>query len=544
MSTYGSLLTAPPLPSDPAEVRRIEHTRLRRRILYNLHEPDIIDRLTQTVGNVRREAWPPPDLTANPARHVFSQLAGLYRQVPEVTPPVGGELVAASMSEAGYWQLANRIQRDTLALNNSLVHVSIVDGEPVYRLVWPDMVQVDVDPRQPSVVMAVREWSRDPDDPARWVVLITDPQTPSYRAIDASGADVSERVLGGVRVGDSYPWWTDRGAVLPYVAYSSAETGYAFDAWSGAEVFEGSLQLGVYYTMLAHTFADASWAQRYAIGAEPVGLDAATEGRRAEVVTDPATLLLLRQSDDSSGQPVVGQWTSPVDPDAFLSAIERYERRIVEMALGTVGVSRRESDVRSAASLAVSREAQREAQRAYEPLFMRSDLQLITLTAGLLGGPVDGWRIAYKSLPQDPAEQRAELDSITTRLEAGLMDKVSAYMELNQGLSREEAKEALMLISLGDAELADPAADLEPGLVGLPAGLPGDVSKVADTALNGAQVTAAQGIVQSVALGALPRDAGVAMLTEFFNMAPATADRVMGTVGRSFTVTPEDTRNA
>jgi|TARA_R100001530_G_scaffold124435_2_gene92642 hypothetical protein len=431
----------------------VEHTRLRRRVLYNLHEQDIVSRLTKTVGNVRREAWPPPDLTANPARHVFSQLAGLYRQVPEVMPPEGGELAAAAMSEAGYWQLATRVQRDTLGLNNSLVHLSIVEGEPVYRLVWPDMVQVEVDPRQPSIVVAVREWSIDPDDPSKWVTLVTDPRTPSYRALDASGNDVSDRVLGGAFAGDSYPWWTDAGAVLPYVAYSSAETGYAFDAYSGAEVFEGSLQLGVYYTMLAHTFADASWAQRYAIGAEPVGLDSASTGRRAEIVTDPATLLLLRQADDSSGQPVVGQWTSPVDPSSMLSAIERYERRIVEMALGTVGVSRRESDVRSAASLAVSREAQREAQRSYEPLFRRSDLQLIRLTAGLLGAPVDGWRITYKSLPKDPNEQAAELQSITTRLEAGLLDKVSAYMELHPGLTREEAREALMLVRLNDAEL-------------------------------------------------------------------------------------------
>lgn len=453
MHPLGTIKTAPPLPSDPSEVSRVEHTRLRRRILYNLHEPDIIERLTRTVGNVRREAWPPPDLTANPARHVFSQLAGLYRQVPEVMPPDGGELVAAAMSDSGYWQLANRVQRDTLALNNSLVHVSMVDGEPVYRLVWPDMVEVEVDPRQPSVVVAVREWSPDPDDPGQWVTLVTDPRAPSYRAFDMSGNEVTDRVLGGSFAGDAYPWWTDAGPVLPYVAYSAAETGYAFDSHSGAEVFEGSLQLGVYYTMLAHTFADASWAQRYAIGAEPVGMDAVGDGRRAEVVTDPATLLLLRQSEDNTGQPVVGQWTSPVDPDSMLSAIERYERRIVEMALGTVGVSRRESDVRSAASLAVSREAQREAQRSYEPLFRRSDLQLITLTAGLMGAPVDGWRITYKSLPKDPVEQAADRARITELIAAGLLDRVSAYMELNPGLTRDEAREALQLIALGDAEL-------------------------------------------------------------------------------------------
>ena len=46
MPTYSSIRSAPPLPSDPAEIRRVEHTRLRRRVLYNLHEQDIVTRLT------------------------------------------------------------------------------------------------------------------------------------------------------------------------------------------------------------------------------------------------------------------------------------------------------------------------------------------------------------------------------------------------------------------------------------------------------------------------------------------------------------------
>ena len=87
----------------------------------------------------------------------------------------------------------------------------------------------------------------------------------------------------------------------------------------------------------------------------------------------------------------MGQWSAPVDPERLYAAIERYERRLVEMALGNAGVSRRESDVRSAMSLAVSRDAQRDAQRAYEPVFRRSDIRLLKLVAGLLrpsGGQV------------------------------------------------------------------------------------------------------------------------------------------------------------
>jgi hypothetical protein len=55
-------------------------------------------------------------------------------------------------------------------------------------------------------------------------------------------------------------------------------------------------------------------------------------------------------------------------------------------------------------------------------------------------------------------------------------------------------------------------------------------------ALNGAQVQAAQGIIMSVAKGELPRESGVQMLIQFFNMAPDAADALMGEVGRSFTI--------
>lgn len=60
--------------------------------------------------------------------------------------------------------------------------------------------------------------------------------------------------------------------------------------------------------------------------------------------------------------------------------------------------------------------------------------------------------------------------------------------------------------------------------------------KAADTALNGAQVQAANAVISSVAEGKLPRESGVAMLARFFNMPIADAEQIMGSVGRTFTV--------
>tara|TARA_R100001163_G_C4955998_1_gene121769 strand:- start:353 stop:619 length:267 start_codon:yes stop_codon:yes gene_type:complete len=64
----------------------------------------------------------------------------------------------------------------------------------------------------------------------------------------------------------------------------------------------------------------------------------------------------------------------------------------------------------------------------------------------------------------------------------------------------------------------------------------GNIEDIGDrVVLNGAQVTAAQGIVEAVAAQRLPRDTGLNMLIEFFGIPPAAAVRIMGTVGRGFT---------
>lgn len=444
MNNQTSTPSAPPLPRDPVEAQRVMHTRLRRRILYSMHEQDVRARLIRAVGSERARAWcEAPDMTSNPAWYVCSQVSGLYRQIPEAIPPEGAEFVAAAVAEAGFWQLAQRLQRDTIGLNDMLVRVDIHEGAPTMRLVPPDLVEIDAHPLRPDQPLAVREWVADPDNAGKWVQLVTDPRSLTYQALDDKGADISERVLGGVFTGEAYPWVIEGEAVLPYVAYHAAQTGYALDPYTGREVFEGALQLGVFYSFFGHVVRNVAWAQRYAIGVEPAGADVDGEGQRQEVTTDPATLLLLRAMEDSPGQAIVGQWGSPVEPEKLLGAIERYERRLVEMALGQVGVSRRESDVRSAMSLAVSREAQREAQRAYEPVFRRSDLQLLRLVSGLMGGPVKGWRIRYRSIPQDAAELAAQMERMNKLIEAGLLDRITAYQQLHPGLTREEAEKAI-----------------------------------------------------------------------------------------------------
>ena len=138
-----------------------------------------------------------------------------------------------------------------------------------------------------------------------------------------------------------------------------------------------------------------------------------------------------------------------------MRAIGMYEERLVEAAGLRVDVTRQSSDIRSGYSLAVAREAIREAQAIYAPLFARSDARLLALTAGLMDVKGEGqWSVMYRGLPQSAAERRAVLDETLTLRDARLLSRLDAYRRLNPDLSEAEARAALAAI---DAE-ASPAA--------------------------------------------------------------------------------------
>lgn len=450
--------TAPPAPRDPAEMQRVEHTRLRRKILYGLHEDIVRDRLVRAIGTTRANATRIVDLTTNLGWYCAENLAALYGELPEVVPPPGGEDTASAILDAGWWQLAARNQRDVIALNDGFVRVWVdpETGEPSFHLVPPDLVEVTADPIRPSQPLAIKEWIADPDDSSNWVRLVCDPRSKVYRAETPDGVDVTKRVLvqPGSETkdfsGKNYPFIVGGKPVLPYVAYHAKNSGYTLDPYSGREVWEGTIHLCVLYSFWSHGLLQASWAQTIGVGVRPVGGDLDETGRRRDLVADPANMLMFEaDADGGGGNPSVSKLTASFDPRASFESIQSDERRIVEAALSNAGVSRRDSDVRSAMSLAVSREAKREAQRAYMPSFKRSDLALVRLVAGLRGEPTDGWDIRYKAIPRDSAELDSEMARIEKMLASKLIDRVRAYRLIHPDLTVEQAKAELDEIDTG-----------------------------------------------------------------------------------------------
>lgn len=432
---------AAPPPIAPSDLLRVEHQRLVWRILYHQHRADVEKRVRLSVGNIRRDAWGPLDLTSNPLLSVWSQAAATYRSEPTVDGPA--EVVDA-VAEAGHWARMQRVQRDALALREMLVRIDYDEDEGIsLRPVPPFLVEVVANPRHPSRALQVAEWTPDPDDGDRWVKIVCNARKRIYEALDEDGNDVSVRILGGSYSGDAYPYLDHDGTpILPWVVYRPELTGSFWDWSTGSEMVEAVLNLGVHYTHYGHLLKDCSWLQRYMLGATVAGESDTGTGEASHVVTDASSLLLLQPASEYVGQVLVGQWGAAADPEVYLRSVQSYERRIVDNALGTANVSRASSDIRSGFSLAVSKEDQRELQRSYEPTFRRADLDLLRICGALMGVPGD-FQIQYKAIPKDPREVAADLERISKAIELGLMTLVQGYMELHPGLTLREAEEAL-----------------------------------------------------------------------------------------------------
>lgn len=295
-------------------------------------------------------------------------------------------------------------------------------------------------------------WTRDVWD-------VSDQASPVHKVLDADGTDSSHLYglpVGGL-VGEAYPYIrTDGRAVLPYVVYHAALTSNLWDTYFGREVVEGTLDICVLWTMHGHVLRDASWMQRWIMGAEVAG--ASVEGPpgspRLQAVADHATILELQANPDFQGQAQVGQFAMPTDPLAFAESVVIRERRLVAYAgLAKADVLRESGDPRGGYALAVNREGQRESQRRYAPVFRPSDEELLSLTAVMLNRargveslPEDGWTVVHQALPPSKEEREAERGDVLALIGAGLISKVEARMRL-LGESRAEAEEAIGLIA-------------------------------------------------------------------------------------------------
>lgn len=135
-----------------------------------------------------------------------------------------------------------------------------------------------------------------------------------------------------------------------------------------------------------------------------------------------------------------------------------------------------------------------------------------------------------------PVDRAAQVRRLVQEITAKISSRTDAVMEV-YGLTREDAERKIADDDRGEQpEATDPAATGADG-----SGAPPEVMQNAvppDSALNGAQVASLLEIVGQVAAGKLPRDSALEIIVAAYPVDRATADRILGTVGRGFKAEP------
>lgn len=466
---------SPPLPSDPYEVKRWEESARRRRQLDGTWREDLRERLANQLGSVRASAWGPISLALNPFASIIRELSVLYSHSPEVLHDDAPEAAVALVAEeAGLWPMMARVQQYVLGQRECFVRV---DVSPTlnYRPVYVDLVLAQALPANPSKPVMIREYRLrlDPHTGEEiWTVeclsIIGEPYYRIHRADgDGLGEDLTVQYLGQTYEGEGYPYrYADGSPFLPYVLYHAERVGdRLFDPYRLSELAEGSLDAAVLHQMLMHTFRQASWPQRWVANLEPASLDVTGQPgqTRREIVTDPATLLILRQAREleDAGQPMVGQWDAGADVEKLEETLSNIVARLAqESGVPASDIQRLGGTARSGVAISLTNEGKRAAQRAYRSSFRVGDEELMGKTAAMLNRalgldlPESGYRVIYKEVPLSPEEIRSRREDVFELLDKGLISRVGAYARLNPGISRVQAGRALDAIE-GRADAID-----------------------------------------------------------------------------------------
>ena len=453
-----------PTPINLSESERWRHTRLRRRMLDGLWEPDLKDRLQEHLGTTRREAWGALDMSSNPFRSICRALSCLYSRPPMV---VHAESSADALIgqkglivQSGLWSAQQRFQSWVVGCREYLHRIDVdAKGDLNYRAVAPDVVHCTANPNRPDEpikVCELRTRTRENGDVIwAWDVLdVSDDMDPVYKVLAAKGfyegtaIDLTVEFLGQDMSGHNYPYRTKSGEpILPYQIYHADRLGdRLWDPYEMKETVEGSLNLAVGYSMWYHVLRDSSWPQRYIANGRISGLDiSGGDSYRAEIVTDPATVLMLEPLDDGN-QIMVGQWLAGGDVEKMESALQSFGMRLAQEAgLSPSDMQRASGNARSGYAISLTNAGKREVQSKFKPQFQWADQRLIARTAIMLNSvsgsnyPESGYEVIYRQVDLSPEEKRAQREDIFERLDRGFISMAQAKAELNPGISIEQA---------------------------------------------------------------------------------------------------------
>lgn len=413
------------------------------------------------IGAERAQKWGFKDTTWNISKTLTETLAVRYIVAPTVK---GDSKFIDILNQSNLWGLMPRVERNTYAIREMLMHIDAnVSGKLIFRPVFPNDVEVELQPDDPSEIWLVREnrvWIKDGKEIE---VVIThdvrDPINPVFSVKSKNGKDFTKQFINDENW--VYPWVYSNGIpFVPYVLRHAEDTGQLWDSTTANQLIQLSLMCGMMYSFFAHSLMRASWPQRWGMNVELVGeefdaIDAETNQpyvaeKAIDYDTDPGSFVILRRSGDSNEQSEIGQWQSASNPQDYILAIKHY----AQQALSIVGMSaanivRNSSDMRSGVALHVDRETQRDAQRKTESSCRSADLQMISKAAAIYNSQYgtkfkeSGYKIEYHSIPPSKEEQDALHEKVKFRLENKLISRAEALNLLIPDKSIEDCVKAI-----------------------------------------------------------------------------------------------------
>jgi len=454
-----------------ADQKRWEHTRLRIRLLRGTWAEDLERRRLQFFDPTALRVQGLCDVTKNCFRSTIGQLAALYDLAYRVSNDGGAaDDMEAIIKAAGLPQLEIRHHRNVVGLRESLLVPRVAgtgtEARMIYRAVTPDFIEAEApmdDPDQPDFLVEFRArkdpvtkrkvWTRD-------VWNVRDLDNPSFHVEDAQGkpTDKFDPRLDG----EAYVWRYTQAprAGVPFIPHElthAERTGMLFDPWEGHELVDGALNTGVLFSFWNHVVRDASWPQRWAINAVPVGARGDTKDEGLTYIPlDPSSLLMLKtQTTSGSITAAVGQWAATADPGILLRTICDYAAQLaIDYGISPTDIQRTTGNAQSGFAVELTRDGVRTAQRRFRPEARRSDERLLEKTAAMMnrarGGvaaklPESGYMLNYRGLPLTIAEQRLAQDRNKADREIGIASVVDLFMEVH-GVSRVHAEQRLRQI--------------------------------------------------------------------------------------------------
>lgn len=511
---------------------RILFSRMVRRMVYGEHQHDIEQRLATSVNNARLAKWGSPDMGSNPLKSVCGALATLYDAPPVIRHERRRAAIADDLEHV--WPSMIRVQRDTLAMREQWVHCDVTGaGIPRIQPIPPDLtcaVPYDDRPDEPHTVYWAK-LRKEPGEAPRWMwdeYSVLDPAKPVWRTLKDNGEETYQ----------SFAWpdrWRkkDGTAILPFVLYHAAKTPYLFDPYQWIELVEGTLNLAILRTQVAHVARSSAWRQRWLLDCAPEGATGSS------IVTDPATVLMLKRADIEGANPQVGTFEVPVVPQELWSYIEGYVRSLLaEAGIYSSEATRLGGDARSGNALAIDRDTQREVQRRAAPIFAPVDAKMVALFAVILNRvklttyPEDGYQVRHKGVPQSAHERAAHRDHVLALVDKGLMTIEEARAEL---FPDDETGDET------DDETDDETnAQAAPQANAPQANAQAPEEEPAAAALNGAQVAALVDLVMQVTAKQIPVPTGIAIAAIAFPAVPvASIQRVFDGLATFTPAVPE-----